>query len=550
MWANGDYARLDPGNVLKTDWAVLIFVNLDKLNPLSKYLQIVAREHQIRSNQKVPVGWCSWYHFYQDISQQAIEVNLESILDLQDQLPLQLLQIDDGFETFPGDWFDSVSGFPKGVKPLAEKANESGLTPGLWLAPFIVHPKAKLVSEHPDWLLRDQQGKLASAGFVWNTFTYGLDITNPEALDYACSVIRTAVNDWGFKYLKLDFLYAAALNCKYQDPTQTRAKVLRSGLKALRNAAGSDVMMLACGCPLGSALGLFDAMRIGADVSGNWEPQFPPFRKILKKEPNMPSARNALQNILTRAPLHRQWWINDPDCLLVRPDTRLTIAEVQTLASAIGLTGGSLLVSDNLPSLPQERLRIAQILMPVIDRQAMILDLFDRHTPSLVRIDLENNLGSWHLFGIFNWDDKTASLEISTHKAHLPDDQTFWVREFWDGQIGQIVADSPFVFNDVPPHGVRVVAVRQYHPDQPAYLGGDIHLSQGLEINRWDVENRQISLGFKLGRQAGGKIYFYLPWRPTGFWENRQVYMMKDQGKGIYSVEVEDIDRKSFEIRG
>jgi hypothetical protein len=55
---------------------------------------------------------------------------------------------------------------------------------------------------------------------------------------------------------------------------------------------------------------------------------------------------------------------------------------------------------------------------------------------------------------------------------------------------------------------------------------------------------------FELGRQAGGKLYFYLPWRPTGFWENDQSYMMQDQGKGIYSVEVDEIDGKLFEIRG
>lgn len=436
------------------------------------------------------------------------------------------------------------------AKPLAEKAVKSGLTPGLWLAPFIVHPKANLVKKHPEWLLRDPQGKLVSAGFVWNTFCYGLDLTNPQALDYACKVIRRAVEDWEFKYLKLDFLYAAALGCQYQDPTRTRAQVLRSGLEALRNAAGSDIVMLACGCPLGSALGVFEAMRIGADVSGHWEPHFPPFSKILTNEPNMPSARNALQNIQTRAPLHRHWWINDPDCLLVRPDTELTLPEVQTLASAIGLTGGSVLLSDDLPALPQERLQIAQALLPVIDQRAQVLDLFESHTPSLVKLDLKNDLGAWHLLAIFNWEDKPTSQEFSPKKFHLPEDQIYWCREFWQGQIGQMSADSPYVLHDVPPHGVGVVAIRAYDVDKPVYLGGDIHLSQGLEIDHWKVFKQRVSLGFELGRQAGGKLYFYLPWRPTGFWENDQLFMMQDQGKGIYSVEVDEIDGKEFEIRG
>jgi alpha-galactosidase len=550
MWANGDHTRLDPGKTIKTDWASLSFIALDDPNPLDVYFDQVAKEHHIQSTTSVPVGWCSWYHFYQDISEEVIEANRQSILEIKDRVPLKLLQIDDGFETYPGDWFDFVPGFPDGVKPLAEKAVESGLSPGLWLAPFIIHPRAKLVKEHPEWLLRDAQGKLVSAGFVWNTFCYGLDLTNPQALDYACEVIRKAVEDWGFKYLKLDFLYAAALECRYQDPTRTRAQVLRLGLEALRDAAGPDIVMLACGCPLGSALGVFEAMRIGADVSGHWEPRFPPFSKILKNEPNMPSARNALQNIITRAPLHRQWWINDPDCLLVRPETELTIPEVQTLATAIGLTGGSLLLSDDLPALPHERLKIAQALLPVIDQRAQVLDLFENHTPALLRLDLENETGHWYLLAIFNWEDNPISLSFSPQKFHLPENQVYWCREFWQGQIGQMSDDSSFILHDVPPHGVRLISARRYDADQPAYLGGDVHLSQGLEINRWEVGDRRVSLGFDLGRRAGGKLYFYLPWHPMGLWEKERPYMMMDEGKGIYSVAVDEVDGMEFEIRG
>lgn len=550
IWSNGDHTRLDTGQTIQTDWACLGFIDLDDLDPMKAYLEAVAREHAIESRLPVPVGWCSWYHFYQNITQEDIESNLHSVIDLKDKVPLPLLQIDDGFETFPGDWFNFTPGFPDGVKPLAEKAAASGLAPGLWLAPFIVHPRAKLVKVHPDWLLHDDHGKLVSAGFVWNTFTYALDITHPDALAYACQVICTAVQDWGFKYLKLDFLYAAALEGKHQDPTKTRAQILREGLNALRQAAGSETILLACGCPLGSALGLFDAMRIGADVSGHWEPHFPPLTPLIKNEVNMPSARNALQNILTRAPLHRRWWINDPDCLLVRPDTDLTLAEVQSLATAIGLTGGSLLVSDDLPTLPAERLRIAQVMLPLIDQRAYVLDLFQNHTPSIIRLDLENDLGSWHLLGLFNWDDQPASLEFSNQKFHLPKDQVFWCREFWYGQIRQMGPGSPMRFQDVPSHGVRVIAARSYTPDQPTYLGSNIHLSQGLEISQWEVSSNNITLQLELGRQASGKLYVYLPWKVPILWDDLSTYCMQEEGQSIYSIAVKEINRKRFQMRG
>ncbi len=146
---------------------------------------------------------------------------------------------------------------------------------------------------------------------------------------------------------------------------KTRAQVLRMGLEALREAAGPDVHLLGCGVPLGPSIGIFDSMRIGADVAPDWPPSELGNESFFRGEFNMPSTRNAIQNALTRAFMHERWWVNDPDCLNLRPDSNLTLAEVQSMATVIALTGGPLLLSDDLPKLPVERLRIAQQLVPL-----------------------------------------------------------------------------------------------------------------------------------------------------------------------------------------
>lgn len=513
FWASGDSACIPPGETIPTDWAVLGFVDLDQPDPLGPYLDLVARFHEIHSHPPAPVGWCSWYHFYTDVTAQDVHQNLSAQTALQPELPLRLLQIDDGFETAPGDWFNVNAGFPEGLRPLAEEIKSRGLIPGLWLAPFILHPKAKIVQEHPDWLLRDKNGRPVRAGFVWNHLTLALDLTHPEALEYVCRVIRTAVSEWGFEYLKLDFLYAAALKGAYQDPTQTRAQVLRKGLEALRRAAGPTVPMLACGCPLGSALGLFEAMRISADVSGHWEPHFPPVSPLLRKEPHMPAARNALQNILTRAPLHQRWWVNDPDCLLIRPETNLTLAEVQTLATAIALTGGSMLLSDDLPALPEDRLRIAKALLPLIDQRARVIDWFDSPTPQRLRLNLNGPAGPWHLLAHFNWTGRPANAPFDPQTYHLPGEQSWWLRSFWDGCIAQQSPDLPCQLPPIPPHGVRLIALRPREETRPAYLGSDLHISQGVEICQWEqAASRSLTLALNLNRRADGAVALYLPW--------------------------------------
>lgn len=550
VWANGDSVVCEPGERVLFDDLTAGFIHLDAPDPFESYCDAVSTVNQVVTDQPIPVGWCSWYHFYTDISEEKILTNLDTIVNLTSQLFLPLFQIDDGFETYPGDWFDFDPEFPDGVRGIAQRISREGRTPGLWLAPYIVHPKSNLVKEHPEWLLRDESGKPVTAGFVWNAFTYALDLTHPDAYAYSCNVVSTAVKEWGFTYLKLDFLYAAALKGRYQDPTRTRAQVLRKGLEGLREAAGPQTTLLACGCPIGSALGLFDAMRISADVSGNWKPQFPPISPILKNEPHMPSAQNAIHNILTRASLHRHWWINDPDCLLVRPDSQLTLPEVQTLATTISLTGGSLLLSDDLPALPPDRIELAQRLLPLIGQRAHIVDLFDAETPSHGRLDLEGPVGIWHNLALFNWSDQPASLSFDQETFGLPVQETFWWREFWTGEIGVWQAGTPLTFNNVAPHGVRLVAIRAFDRLRPTYLGSSLHISQGIEVSNWQTSDEHLQLQFKLNRTARGKILLYLPWSPTTIQYTGESLPLPEINQSYYTLDLIDPDGKTLEIRG
>jgi len=509
MWANGDDARLDAGCSIETDWAVFTPVLLDHRDPLEVYLEAAARENHARARLNTPVGWCSWYHFYTAVTAQDIENNLSAITAAQENLPVELVQIDDGFETQVGDWFSFKPTFPQGLMPLSEKIKQKGLMPGLWLAPFIVHPASQLMRDHPDWILRNAKGRTVNAGFVWNRLDTALDLTIPDALDYACRVVDTAVHEWGFPYLKLDFLYAAALKGRYQDATKTRAQVMRYGMEALRRAAGEGTILLGCGAPLGSMLGLVDAMRIGPDVSGEWAPSFNGISAFFKNEPSMPSARNSIRNILTRANLDRKWWVNDPDCLLLRPDTRLSLVEVQTLATAIAMTGGSLLLSDDLPRLPQERMRIGEVLIPVINEPVKIIDWFDAEMPARVRLDLVET-GGWHVLARFNWEDQPVDLRIDPADYRLESGHYFY-REFWSGQVGQIGEDEPIQFRSVPAHGCVILALRRKETGTPMYIGSDLHFSQGIELVEWQDTGDMICLTLRLPRSTTGKVFLYLP---------------------------------------
>lgn len=541
FWANGDTAELLPGYSITTDWAAYAFANLSDASPLKSYLEAVNRENEIRLPVKPPVGWCSWYYYFTKVDARDIRQNLNEILSMRDSLPLNLLQIDDGYQKDVGSWLEFNKKFPQGVKPLADEIRSGGLTPGIWLAPYIVEKKSALRKKHPEWLLKDAKGKPANAGFGWGRLTTALDLTIPEALDYTTRVIRTAVQEWGFPYLKLDFLYAAAVKGIYQDPTKTRAQVLRMGLESIRQAAGEETMLLACGCPVGSALGLFDLMRISADVGPTWEPEFKGIQAFIRNEPNMPSARNAIHNILSRADQDSHWWGNDPDCLLVRPDSKLTLAEVQSLATAIGITGGAMLISDDLTQLPEERLRIAQSLIPVLPGNPVMLDRFESAMPSKIRHTAKDALGDYQLAAMFNWSDQPADLTFRLSDWQLSHRWTWMLREFWTGEVGE--CREEYTFHNVPPHGARLLALRP-QTGEPLYLGSDLHFSQGTELTRWELRPDGLGLTLSLGREAAGKIYLYLPESVQSVWADGEQISIIDGGEEkILSIPVSLTDK-------
>jgi alpha-galactosidase len=551
LWANGDGARLEPGGSILTDWAVLYFLQLDSPDPLGPYLDAVAREHDIDpgkfATQNSQTGWCSWYHFYSKVAEDDIRRNLGVAAGLRPAVPLDIIQIDDGFEAAFGDWLEFSPRFPQGVSGLSEEIKAQDFTPGLWFAPFIARAGSRLAREHPDWLLRNNFGRPILAGFEWSGFYRALDLTCPEALDYACQVVDTAVYQWGYPYLKLDFLYAAALKGRYRDPTRTRAQVLRAGLEAIRQAAGDETTLLGCGCPLGSAIGLVDAMRIGTDVDPNWTFSFKGLEAPFRSEVDVPSARNALQNVMTRAALHRRWWVNDPDCLLLSQDTHLTLAEVRSYATAIALSGGSLFCSDDMASLPRERLEIAAKMVPLIGRAPRVPDWFDSSRPRLLRVDLENSTGRWHLLAIFNWEDEARSVDLPLDAFQLDPQVEYYGRCFWVAE-SMHVADGRLVLGEIPAHGVRLLSLRALAPGVLQYLGSDLHISQGLEVVEWEATPSSVQ--FRVERPGGilGEIELSLPRPPREVLLNQNSVAYQKTAQGSYRIPVQSDQTAELKI--
>ena len=262
----------------------------DEASVFGRYAELLGERLGMAPGKPTPRVWCSWYSLYTAIDEALLQRVFEELADL----PFDVLQVDDGWQVSIGDWEPNEK-FPSGMGALAAKIRASGRTPGLWLAPLLVVPSSSLYRQHPDWLLRDADGKLVSAGFNWGEPLYALDTTHPEVLDWLAALMKQ-VRAWGFDYLKLDFLYAGALPGK-RHIDMPREAAYRQGLKAMREAMGSDAYFLTCGAPIIPSLGLCDAMRIGPDVAGNWEN----YRDAtLLYNPTTPGVKNAIRTTVNR----------------------------------------------------------------------------------------------------------------------------------------------------------------------------------------------------------------------------------------------------------
>ena len=76
-------------------------------------------------------------------------------------------------------------------------------------------------------------------------------------------------------------------------------------------AIGAEAILLGCGAPILPSVGGVDAMRVGPDIAARYEPP--------DGHPTLPSQRNATRNTMARAWQQGRFWLNDPDCLMVRP---------------------------------------------------------------------------------------------------------------------------------------------------------------------------------------------------------------------------------------
>jgi len=322
------------------------------------------RFDQINFLGKCSIGWESWYNHYSKINEKLILEDLEaltlpqSFINITKKTEKPVFQIDDGWEKQLGNWEIDEKRFPGGLKTITEKIEDKGYIPGLWLAPFIIDLRSPLASAHPDWLLRDSKGHLIPTGYnpLWGPYAtfFALDLSNEAVIDYLDSILEKIINDWGFRYIKLDFLYAGMLYGNFKNKGaayQWYSRAIKLLTKRKINNKGEEVTYLGCGAPFEMSFKDLPLSRIGCDTYEKWENKLAKTLDINGRN----SAYLNLKDTLGHAIWDKIIFANDPDVIFIRNDNCFLSREEKLLIATVNILFGSqIMYSDDPAKLTSE----------------------------------------------------------------------------------------------------------------------------------------------------------------------------------------------------
>jgi len=497
---------LRPGQTIQTEIFRLEHTS-QPMAAIDRLAQDKAALYGSRAGKK-PSVFCTWYYYGLTVTWQDVKTNLEKIE--QYHLPFDVFQIDEGWESTLGQWEPNQK-FPLSMKEAAQRIRQAGLTPGIWTSPFVASAWADVWKEHPEWMLRDQQGNPCL--FPMNDTTYCVfDITHPGTWQYFEKLYHKLTFDWGYPYHKLDFTRAAVIyeNAAHYDKHITLAQAYYQAVSAIRRGMGEDSYFLMCGGLYDPIIGLVDAQRTGSDVLSMWASSINKGGK---------TAPYTIKQSLLRYYMN-QWWDNDPDALMVRRSDAmerglrltyglLTDDEVKTVTLNQFISGGLVCTTEPLDKIEPDRMHQIRHVLPPVPLRAEPADLLDgQRFPAAVRITFPDSDAI--CYALINWDDHQPRSGRIPLDADLPAGR-YAISDFFSGHfVLDVRPGDEAAFADIPPHGAALIKVEPLS-DKPVVLASDAHFAMRGEFEYLIVRDGCLCWKLKKGYDHPAHYRVWIP---------------------------------------
>lgn len=483
-----------PGESIKTESIRIALID-DPENEIESFAARKADLYGAR-NKRRPAVFCTWYFYELNVTYEDVKTNLNIMKNRH--LPYEVFQVDEGWEITLGEYAPNEK-FPLSMADLAKEIEEAGFTPGLWSSPFVAHETASIWRKHPEWILKDQEGRPCL--FPMNdTVYYVFDITNSDTWQYFRELYQMFTFDWGYTYHKLDFTRAAVIyeDADFYDKRITLARAYYNAVRAIREGMGEDAFFLMCGGLYDPIIGLVDAQRTGSDVLSMWSSNI---------NKNGKTAPYTIRQSAMRYYMN-YWWANDPDALMIRENeemqrgSRLTLGlltddEVKTSVMNQFTGGGIMCQTEPLDSITDERLFEIRHILPVIDTKVAPVDILaPSRFPGAIKVTAS------HTGNIFicitNWSD----TDVKELVLHMPDlslegGKRYAVCGFYSGLYKTDIGSKDTVrMGKINPHASEIIKIEEMS-GKPVIVASDHNYTMGGECEKLAICDDELIIEVK-----------------------------------------------------
>lgn len=439
---------------------LMFAVGADYHAQLETYGHVVGILHHARVTTPTPLGWWSWTAYYFGLDQGTALTNVEWLSQNLKGLGYNYFQIDEGYQYARGEYSTPDAHlFPRGMEYIGDRIRHNGITFGIWTAPFEVSDRSWVFQNHKDWLLHNSAGELIHIGYVTDHHDplYVLDTTNPGSQGYLKKTYSTLVNDWGARFIKMDFMDDSAVEGAYYRPNTTAMEAQRIGLKVIRETVGEHVVLDKDGSVMLNPVGIVDAGRISQDTGHTFD-----------------ASRDAASGIAARFYMNRNYFVADPDAFTVATQVvddqawhggqkPLTLDEAKVSIALAAVSGGMFEIGDDLPTLGSSAERLALVKnqdlidMARLGHASIPVDLMsygpDDQQPSIFLLKQDKRQT---ILTIFNWTEQAQSRKIDLPSLGLQDAGKYQIINVLDGGICCSAGASSSLSFAQPPHSVRM----------------------------------------------------------------------------------------------
>ena len=434
--------ELQPGATLELEPIYYeIFEQTHPQDAWAGYVDAITAENALQGDDNILLSkafYCSWnYGVFHDIDEEKL---LKTALFIGRHMPdVKHFLIDGGWQSpeavmcpscansyLPGDQWHDAERFPSGLKIMADRIREAGLTPAIWWTPSVgLH--TKLAQEHPEWLAKDATGnvyRIVNSGY--------LDFSLKAVQEYLHKVFSILFKKWGYEAMKMDFWAQGVESEQIRYATGTGVQWRDWLLSTIRSYLPADGFLMTCvAVAMGNPfLGKHaQTHRCSIDVGAcDW--------------------REHVTSCVWNLPMHA---IESRRTILPNVDgigwsSKLADEENLHRLTYAFITMGSLEVDGRLEELPMEKIALLNKVLADMDRGHRVVcpdeDAFTgKPLPKCLYVDYPADSatarrGITKHIALFNWSDEPQCTGYGATRLGLSSRVT--ARDFWTGEAAEL----------------------------------------------------------------------------------------------------------------